>query len=108
MKQVRELIVEIERQIELSRSCCDSVEDFLADKLESVATSLKAAIAPDWRLASEPPDSPRQVWLLWDGESVIGWYSKLLKAYKACDDEQLLGVTHWHEIEVHEPPEVNQ
>ncbi len=97
MKQVRELI----ERLEVRANNVASYSEGCAYHV--VSQELKAAIAPDWKPASEPLDNEREVIvLLRDGSTVIDYKINGLRWSWVSDRD----ATHWHEIEVPEPPEV--
>jgi hypothetical protein len=77
----------------------------------AVITELKAAIAPDWHPASEPPDDDREVWVYCNDicQCLLAKWDNSVEEF-VCEDEyggeDPVFPTHWHEIEVPEPPEV--
>ena len=98
MKQVRELIEKWEQP-------CRCFPDDVSIK------ELKAAIAPDWKPASEPPDTSRYVWVMTvSNEKTMATYSGSSAVWVHWSTGAIMGgvneVAMWHEIEVPEPPEV--
>ncbi len=107
MKRVRELL----KHIELKVAYLEGKEFYHESmQLELITKELKAAIAPDWHPASEPPDHNRVVWVIRKGSktSRIAWFNRTVKRFVNEFGQQQHDATHWHEIEVPEPPEVNQ
>ena len=99
MKQVRELIADWESEFNEYPT-----QDWYP---KNVIDQLKAAIAPDWHPASEPPDDEVEYYVLLKSKIVErGVYYRKLNVFQHRDGYTIRDVVAWHEIEVPEPPEV--
>ena len=105
-RRLRELIERWEEERDDLYCLHQSATDFLADKLRDKINELKAAIAPDWKPASEPPDDVRQeVWLLTTDGVIRGVFDDH-NVDQWDGTKYVPRIIGWHEIEVPEPPEV--
>ncbi len=108
MKRVTELL----SKWSLREQVYSGLGDEFAGQAEMVAMlsgELKAAVAPDWKPASEPPDDDREVWFtIGKSPPLRGHYGRFTKLWfvSGSDRNCCYAATHWHEIEVPEPPEV--
>lgn len=106
MKRVRELIAEWEADY-AKFGTYDRASSPVALGLEYSIYQLKAAIAPDWHPASEPPEDEVEYYVLLKSKVVErGVYYRKFNVFQHRDGYTLRDVVAWHEIEVPEPPEV--
>lgn len=101
LERLKTLILNIRTYAEFRRQ---AKQPGCSKQLDVIADDIEAAIRPQWVSVSERlPDTPREVWVLADGD--------IFRAVYCLEWTDVMNFpidktpTHWHEIEYPEPPE---
>lgn len=103
---MRERLKQLVDQINESADQLMQSNNLMSETLHGIADELEAAIQPQWVPVGERlPDGFGDVWLMINGEAYLGCHAGN-DVWVIADGRVVQNVTHWHEIEYPEPPEV--
>lgn len=104
---MRAQIQEIVKRLQGAAEQLNGFDNLMHETLHGIANDLEAAIRPQWvPVAERLPIGSGLVFCMFSGSVQVLSYRPLQKEFVNCCGQVYVGVTHWHEIDYPEPPEV--